>query len=130
MSRDDLAGQQAALVAALVAGADVPAGFDAARVRAATDALLRKRAGEVAAQWPALRASLGAQWYPSFAAWAAGRPPLGSLRDGWDFARSRTDLAPMAAAELADRERHWHYDGTTAPRRRRGLGRLLPFRRS
>jgi hypothetical protein len=132
MSRDDLAAQQAALVAALVAGGELPAGFDAARVRAATDALLRKRAGEVAARWPALRASMGAGWYPAFATWAAGRPPMGALRDGWDFARSRTDLAPIAAEELATRERQWHYDGTTAPRprpRSRLLPRFRPFPR-
>ena len=52
MSRDDLARRQAALVAALVAGASPPPGFDETRVAATASALMRKRAGEVAALWP------------------------------------------------------------------------------
>ena len=71
-----LAARQAALVAALVAGGELPAGFDPARLRAATEALLRKRAGEVGTQWPALRASFGPRWHAEFAAWANDRPPL------------------------------------------------------
>jgi len=73
MSREELARRQAALVAALVLGESVPEGFDPDRVRATTEALLRKRAGEVGAQWPALRTQLGPQWSARFTAWAAGR---------------------------------------------------------
>jgi hypothetical protein len=124
--------RQAAVVAALVAGA--PAPFDPDRVRATAAALLRKRAGEVAAAWPMLAASLGRDWQRAFAAWAAGRPPAGALRDGWDFARTFIDpgfargpevrrcggtVAPLAAEELAVRDALWVYDGTRAPRRRR-----------
>jgi len=156
--------RQAAVVAALVAGAPAPPGFDTHRVRATATALLRKRTGEVAAAWPLLAAALGADWSASFGAWAAGRPPAGALRDGWDFARSLTaspaasppltmspagppppaaspaglpppaaspaglpppaapptGLPPLAAQELAEREVTWHYDGASAPRRRRG----------
>ena len=54
-----LAARQAALVAALVAGGPVPAGFDPDRLAAARRALVRKRAGAAAAQWPLLAASLG-----------------------------------------------------------------------
>ena len=54
-----LAARQAALVAALVAGAPDPPGFDPARLAAARRALLRKRAGEAAKHWPVLAASLG-----------------------------------------------------------------------
>ena len=50
-----LAARQAALVAALVAGAPDPPGFDPARLAAARRALLRKRAGEAAKHWPAAR---------------------------------------------------------------------------
>jgi len=128
--REELAQRQAALVAALVAGSPVPPGFDETRVRASASALLRKRAGEVAAVWPMLSASFGPQWNIAFAAWAAARPPLGALRDGWDFARDATTpggadavtsagIGPAAASELAEREVSWRYDGTTNPRRRR-----------
>jgi hypothetical protein len=106
-----LAERQAALVAALVAGAEVPAGFDPALVRVAAHALVHKRAREVAATWPALRAALGPGWSATFDAWAAGRPPNGSLRDGWDLARSLAGapggLARPAAVELATREVIW-----------------------
>jgi hypothetical protein len=134
VSREDLARRQADLVAALVGGGAPPPGFDPDRVRAAGAALLRKRAGEVGAVWPLLRASLGPQWMATFASFATGRPPLGSLRDGWDLARalaSRGELPPDGARELADREAAWTYDGTTAPRPRRArpLRRLLRLRR-
>ncbi|MEU8609172.1 hypothetical protein AB0C29_14320, partial [Actinoplanes sp. NPDC048791] len=58
-----LAERQAELVAALTGGAAVPPGFDARLVEAARVALLRKRAGEVARQWPDLVHALGAGWY-------------------------------------------------------------------
>ena len=117
-----LADRQAALVAALTAGAPVPPGFDARLVEVARVALLRKRAGEVARQWPQLAAALGTGWLPAFTAWAATRPTRGSLRDGWDLARdlaSSRALPRAAGEELAAREATLHYDGTTAPRARR-----------
>ena len=122
MSREALARRQAELIAALVAGGSVPDGFDLARVRATEDALLRKRAGEVAKRWPTLRSGLGPQWSAVFAQWARGRPPQGSLRDGWDFARhlaAERRLAGAAAVDLAIAEATHVYDGTSAPRQRR-----------
>jgi hypothetical protein len=137
VSREALADLQTALVAALVAGAAIPPGFDPARVRAARNALLRKRAGEVAATWPALRIRYGPQWMDAFGSFAATRPTRGALRDGWDFARFTSargephrdaaveDAAVQdaavedAAVELAIREATWRYDGSTPPRRRR-----------
>ncbi|MGQ0715897.1 MAG: hypothetical protein ACT4NP_01050 [Pseudonocardiales bacterium] len=122
MSRAQLAARQAALVAALVTGAEVPDGVDAGRLAIARKALLRKRAGEVAAVWPWLAASVGQGWTASFAAWALRHPPCGSLRDGWDFARDLAAagrLAPLGRDELAVREVTWRYDGRTTPRRRR-----------
>lgn len=118
-----LADRQAALVEALTCGGGVPEGFDASRVEAARVALVRKRAGEVARQWPMLAAGLGSGWTRTFAGWAAARPTQGSLRDGWDLARDLVRggaLPELAAAELAEREAAWHYDGAAAPRRRRG----------
>jgi hypothetical protein len=122
VTREDLAARQAALVAALVEGAPPPPGFDPTRVRAAADALLRKRAGEVAAAWPLLRTAFGSDWPAEFASWAAGRPTRGALRDGWDLARATAAagrLGPLGAVELAEREVVWRYDGRSAPRRRR-----------
>lgn len=118
----DLATRQRALVAALVAGAPVPAGFDGRLVGITREALLRKRAGEVARHWPALMAGLGERWPSAFTRWAEGKPPQGGLRDGWDLARTLRaggQLSDPAAEELAAREACWHYDGASAPRRRR-----------
>ena len=119
---ETLAERQAALVAALTGGARVPVGFDPGLVEVARVALLRKRAGEVARQWPDLARALGSAWWPTWSAWAAARPTQGSLRDGWDLARSlreRGELPPAAGAELASREATLRYDGKSAPRRRR-----------
>jgi hypothetical protein len=116
----DLAARQQALVAALTEGAPVPPGFDPRLMEVTRVALLRKRAGEVARQWPELAAT--PHWHEVFAAWAAARPTRGSLRDGWDLARDQAKhgrLPPGAAAELAAREAAWRYDGRTPPRRRR-----------
>jgi len=121
-----LAERQAALVAALVAGAASPPGFDPVRVQATAEALLRKRAGEVGERWPWLRLQFGPQWNNTFADWARGRPPRGSLRDGFDFARQAT-LTGLAAMELAAMEARYVYDGARAPRpRRMPAGRRFP----
>jgi hypothetical protein len=116
-----LAGRQADLVAALTSGAPVPPGFDARLVEVARVALLRKRAGEVARQWPMLAAAFGRDWMREFTRLAAERSTRGSLRDGWDLARDLGDRLPAAAgAELAAREAAMVYDGDAAPRARRG----------
>ena len=122
-TRERLARRQAELVAALVGGGAVPEGFDEARVRATENALLRKRAGEVGARWPTLRAQFGPQWSAAFAAWARDRAPNGSWRDGWDFARHLAAggaLHPAAALDLAIAEATYVYNGMSPPRRRRG----------
>jgi pimeloyl-ACP methyl ester carboxylesterase len=115
----DLAARQAELVAALVASGPLPSGFDPDRLAVARRALLRKRAGEAAAVWPLLAASLGQAWPDAFAASVAGRASLGALRDGWDLARElsrRGELGDTAAVELAEREVSLrHHDGR--PRR-------------
>lgn len=106
----DLAARQAALIAALVAGGELPAGFDRTRVSATRRALLVKRAGEVAVVWPLLATSFGTEWPARFVTWADGRPPRGPLRDGWDFARALADadeLPELAVTELTEREGGW-----------------------
>jgi hypothetical protein len=118
----NLAARQAELVSALVAGAPVPAGFDGRLLGVARDALLRKRAGDVARHWPLLAAGLGDAWTTTFARWAAVRPTRGSLRDGWDLGRALAAGGPLpapAAEELAVREAAWRYDGVDPPRLRR-----------
>jgi hypothetical protein len=122
MSRAELAVRQTALVAALVAGAEAPEGIDAGHLAVARRALLHKRAGEVAVVWPLLAASVGHDWTATFAEWATGRPPQGSLRDGWDLARDLATggkLGTLGQVELATREATTCYDGRTTPRRRR-----------
>ena len=119
-SREDLAAAQAALVAALVAGGPPPSGFDTARLGAASRALLRKRAGEVARAWPYLAADQGPRWAAVFAGWAHGRPTRGAWLDGWDFARAhRAGLGPAATLELLRCEAAWRHDGAGDPERRR-----------
>lgn len=118
----DLATRQRELVAALVAGAPVPAGLDRARFVAAERALRAKRAGEVARAWPLLAAALGETFRTLFTQWAAARPPHGALRDGWDFARelAAADRLPgLAVGELAARDVRSRYDGSREPRPRR-----------
>ncbi|HWN31876.1 MAG TPA: hypothetical protein VNP03_03990 [Pseudonocardia sp.] len=122
VTKSTLATRQAALVAALVAGAPVPPGFDERLVGAAERSLRRKRAGEVAAAWPHLAAALGDRWTDRFARWARGRPSQGALRDGWDLARELAflgELPPLGRTELAVREVTARYDGRRAPRPRR-----------
>lgn len=115
-----LAERQRALVAALLGIGPAPDGFDTGRLRTASDALLRKRSGEVANAWPQLARSFGTRWVDSFGAWARGRPRGGSIRDGWDFARSHiAELSAAAASELACREALWRYDSEHQPVRRR-----------
>jgi hypothetical protein len=115
-----LAVRQAALVAALVGAGPDPAGIPGDRLRASREALLRKRAGDVARVWPELARSQGTRWQEVFGAWVLGRYPPGSLRDGWDLARAlAADLPSAAVAELSAREALLHYDGASAPRPRR-----------
>jgi hypothetical protein len=98
-------------------------------VRATENALLRNRAGEVGACWPTLRAQFGQRWTTQFAAWARGRPPRGSWRDGWDFARhlaATGQLYPSPALDLAVTEATCVYDGGT-PGPSPGSGAPAPF---
>ena len=114
-----LADRQAALVRALVAGAEIPPGFAAPALTATRSALMRKRGAEVAQVWPRLAESHNGRWLEAFGAWAGQRAPLGSLRDGWDFALDHPPQTAQARLELALREATFAYDGTTAPRRRK-----------
>ena len=87
-ARDELGVRQASLVAALVAGAAVPSGVDAERVRIQAEALLRKRGRGVAHAKPELAATLGTSFGAAFADYARGLPQKGcSADDAAAFAR-------------------------------------------
>ncbi|MRH86492.1 hypothetical protein GFY24_03230 [Nocardia sp. SYP-A9097] len=81
-----LAEQQAALVRALVAGAQVPAGFDTADISATAHALLHKRAGEVAQRFPLLAHTCGPDFTARFMTWARTRPKISTAADAAAFA--------------------------------------------
>lgn len=111
-ARDELARQQAGLVAALVAGAAPPAGMDAARIEVQAAALIRKRARAAAHVQPQLAAVLDAAFWPEFSRYAAGTPSPGSAgADAAQFAGSlrtggrRFDRATRRAAQRV--ARHW-----------------------
>lgn len=125
----ELAARQAALVAALVDGAADPAGMDSTRLSAARRALLRKRSGLAAREWPLVAAGMGAGWTPLAVEVLAGLPVADGLRDGWVIARvarERGLLTDGARRELGERERRYRFDGVRSPRPRlfhRLLGR-------
>ncbi|WP_062979014.1 hypothetical protein [Nocardia flavorosea] len=82
-----LAERQAALVRALVADGTVPPGFDPAAVQATAEALLRKRARETAAHYPALVHATGPDFTARYVDWARGHPKAGIVTDALAFAR-------------------------------------------
>lgn len=86
-ARDRLARAQEELLAALVAGAPPPAGFDPVRLEVQRRALAAKRAAVIAKVAPELPEILGAQYRPAFLGYARGRPLTGGYRrDALDFA--------------------------------------------
>ncbi|MET8052322.1 MULTISPECIES: hypothetical protein [unclassified Streptosporangium] len=87
-AREALAGAQAALMAALVAGEEAPPGFDRERLLIQESSLISKRRRTVARLRPDLAALLGDGFAAEFDAYARGRPrpPGGSHADARDFA--------------------------------------------
>jgi hypothetical protein len=98
--RTQLGALQAELVRALTGQGGPPDGFDAARLQAAANALVRKRVGAVARAWPGLARALGESFGERFTAFAqvSSVPKEGGpLADGRAFARTL-----QAAGELPD----------------------------
>ncbi len=133
-----LAQRQAALVAALTGNGPVPEGFDAARVRAAAEALAAKRARACLQAWPGLRALLGADFRAHFDAYAVGSsiPEAGGpLADGRRFVRELAATLPLtddvALQALAVDQRWRSVRSGLVPRRwpRLGVARLHGARR-
>ncbi|MEV6579613.1 DUF692 domain-containing protein [Streptomyces sp. NPDC051582] len=114
--------EQGALLAALVAGAQAPEGFDRERVRVQARALAAKRAGVVAKLAPELPGILGgeAPYREAFVGYARSRPmTAGYRRDALDFAEHL--LIRDLPADPAARRRltSWWRDrvGARPPRR-------------
>ncbi|MFG1975710.1 hypothetical protein ACGFJC_40820 [Nonomuraea fuscirosea] len=94
-----LAEAQARVVAALVAGAEVPEGFDPGRMRAQAASLIAKRRAIVARIRPDTAVAAGPDLAAEFAAYARARaaPPPGYRADADDFAawlRERGRMLP------------------------------------
>jgi hypothetical protein len=86
-SAGSLAARQLALVSALVAGAEPPAGMAQERVHVQAKALLRKRARSVARHQHDVATSLGDGFWPAFEQYAAqSAPPADSAADAKAFA--------------------------------------------
>jgi hypothetical protein len=122
-ARQRLAAAQAELVRALTGGAEIPAGFDAERVRRAVRSLVNKRLAEVARMWPALVAALGDAYPERFRAFAASTPPPeqgGPLADGRAFAATLTpaEWTDAAVLERLTVDLHFRWTGTGLRARR------------
>jgi hypothetical protein len=88
-ARDELARRQEALVGALTASADVPAGFDPREVATAAAALATKRMHSATKAWPAAAEALGESFAPLFHRYAAedALPTSGHAEDARQFLR-------------------------------------------
>jgi hypothetical protein len=102
-----LAERQAALVRALVAGTAVPAGFDVDAIGAAADALLYKRAGEVARRFPLLAHACEGDFTARFTAWARTHPKTTTSADAAAFAAA-AGIDWNAAPRRREKTRWWH----------------------
>jgi hypothetical protein len=109
--RAALAAAQRELLAALVAGAQAPPGFDAGQVRLQAGALLDKRARGVSSHHPWLVEALGVDYLPRFTEYARGHPrPAGSSGHAdalafEAFLRDRGELPRPRRARVAARFR-------------------------
>ncbi len=106
-ARERLRARQDGLVRALVAGAPLPQGFDAAWAAATSGSLLRKRTRGVARAWPRLARALGSAFAPLFAEYASTSHPASEgyySTDGARFAawlRASRRLPDEGRVELA-----------------------------
>lgn len=109
--RAALAAAQHALLAALVAGAQPPPGFDAGQLRLQARALLAKRARTASAHHPWLAEALGADYLPGFSRYALSRPKPAGVSGHGDasafetYLRERGELPKQPGAGLLARLR-------------------------
>lgn len=99
----DLAGRQAALVRALLAGGPVPPGFDPARVHLEAAALHAKRRSVAQHLRPDLTDALGDRFRPLFDEWAGAHP----RRSGVSFRADLETFATWLTANGHLRRRRW-----------------------
>jgi hypothetical protein len=124
VARAALADRQGALLAALVAGAAPPPGFDPAQVRAQALGLAAKRRDTVARVEPEPARLLGAAFGPLFLRYARHRPQPGGYRDD---ARAFAAWALVEGGDELDAGRRRALERWLAPPRppvRGPLGRL------
>ncbi|RLK61644.1 hypothetical protein [Actinokineospora cianjurensis] len=109
MSREDVAAAQGALLRAVLAGADVPPGFDAEVVRVEAAALLGKRRRIVRDIDPETAGALGERFAELFADYARGNP----RRSGSRFREDAAAFAEWAVehGHLPRARRRWWRKG-------------------
>ncbi|MCC8249663.1 hypothetical protein [Saccharothrix luteola] len=105
--RDRLAAAQAELLRALLADGDVPAGFDAERVRIEKRALLTKRRGIVEMLRPEVAVELGDRFRPLFDAYAKEHPKEVGTRFREDAARFAEWATARGELQPPRRRRWW-----------------------
>ncbi|MEU3039066.1 DUF692 domain-containing protein [Streptomyces griseoaurantiacus] len=129
-ARERLGRAQTALLSALVAGTEVPEGFDTVRVGVQARALAAKRASVVAKVAPELPEILGGDYRAAFLAYAEARAMSGGYRrDALDFAAQVLGDGGPEDARARRRLRRWWRDraAPTPPSRlTRATRRLLP----
>jgi hypothetical protein len=129
-ARERLGRAQTGLLSALVAGTEVPEGFDTVRVGVQARALAAKRASVVAKVAPELPEILGGDYRAAFLAYAEARAMHGGYRrDALDFAAHVLGDGGPGDARARRRLRRWWRDraGPTPPSRlTRATRRLLP----
>ncbi|GAA4420905.1 hypothetical protein ACFQV2_10425 [Actinokineospora soli] len=99
-ARDDLARDQAALLAALLADGTPPPGFDERMLAVEARALLNKRRRVNALLDPDTAAELGERYRELFDTWAASNPRKAGTR-------ARADAAAFREWALPSRKRRW-----------------------
>ncbi|MFI7618080.1 hypothetical protein ACIBP6_43355 [Nonomuraea terrae] len=106
-ARRRLAEAQGRVVAALVAGGEVPEGFDPERMRVQSASLVAKRRDIVARIRPDAAAAAGPDLVAEFAAYAGARatPPPGYRADAEDFAAWLRERGRMPDEEPGKRRR-------------------------
>jgi len=97
--RDQVSGEQEALVRALVGAAPPPPTFDADRVTTAAASLVGKRAREVADSWPQLARCLGPRLTERFLDWADSHPVPTGISNPWADGLA-FQLAEVSSSEL------------------------------
>jgi hypothetical protein len=111
-ARQNLHTQQVKLIQMLQGQGEAAEGFDENKIAAASQALVRKRAGGVKTAWPELASHLGARFFNSFTLFVNAHPGLQPepVADGYRFtlwlrSRERLPADVIAAVRRHEAER-------------------------